>query len=139
MDKYFICKTCGSIVKIVVPGIHESTCCGKTRKALNVPVCCNEKMAELVANTTDAAVEKHVPSVEIADNKLSVVVGETIHPMTEAHYIMWIALETKNDATQIKLLKATDEPKATFYIDPEDAATKVYAYCNLHSLWVKEI
>ena len=35
-------------------------------------VCCGEAMEELKANTTDAATEKHVPVVEVADNKVKV-------------------------------------------------------------------
>ena len=43
----------------------------------------------LTANTVDAAREKHVPLVERSGNDVVVTVGEVIHPMTEAHYIMW--------------------------------------------------
>ena len=34
------------------------------------PVCCGEPMTELVANTTDAATEKHVPVVEVEGNEV---------------------------------------------------------------------
>ena len=46
--KFYICNHCGNIIAYV--------------KSSGVPVvCCGEKMQELVPNTTDAAVEKHVP------------------------------------------------------------------------------
>ena len=39
----------------------------------------------LNANTSDAATEKHVPVVTIDGNKVSVIVGEVVHPMLEEH------------------------------------------------------
>ena len=58
--------------------------------------CCGEEMEELKANTTDAALEKHVPVIEKEGNLVTVTVGSVIHPMTEEHFIQFIALETKN-------------------------------------------
>ena len=81
--KFYICKGCGKIVAIV----KDSACPTK---------CCGESMEEIIPGTTDAAVEKHVPVYEIKDNKVYVTVGEVVHPMTEAHFIEWIAIETKN-------------------------------------------
>ena len=97
-------------------------------------MCCGEAMVELKANTTDAAVEKHVPVVEKNGNSVEVKVGSVVHPMEEKHYIEWIALETKNTA-QFKMLKPGDEPKAVFALSDSDEAVKAYAYCNLHGLW----
>ena len=51
-------------------------------------------LIEVIPNTTDAAVEKHVPVVEINDNKVTVTVGSVLHPMLDVHYIEWIILET---------------------------------------------
>ena len=57
--------------------------------------------------------------------------------MTEEHNIEWVYVETEKGG-QMKHLKATDEPKAVFKI-VDDKALRVYAYCNLHGLWVKEL
>ncbi len=119
--KFYICKGCGKIVAIV----KDSACPTK---------CCGESMEEIIPGTTDAAVEKHVPVYEIRDNKVYVTVGEVVHPMTEAHFIEWIAIETKN-GNQRKTLTPTDEPKAVFPLLEGDEVLAVYAYCNLHSLW----
>ncbi|MBQ6693055.1 MAG: desulfoferrodoxin, partial [Clostridia bacterium] len=60
--KFYICSHCGNIIT----KIHDS----------KVPVvCCGEKMEELVPNTTDAAVEKHVPVVSVEGSKVTVTVG----------------------------------------------------------------
>ena len=50
--KFYRCKHCGQIIAVV--------------KKTGVPVmCCGEPMEEIVAGTTDAAVEKHVPVFEV--------------------------------------------------------------------------
>ena len=101
-------------------------------------VCCGEKMTKLTANTVDAAVEKHVPVVEIEGSKVKVAVGSTLHPMTENHLIAFICLETKN-GYQIAELTAEDEPRAEFALAEGDEAVAVYEYCNLHGLWKVEL
>lgn len=119
--KFYRCAHCGKIVALV--------------KDSGVPImCCGEKMQEIVPGSTDAAQEKHVPAYEVKDGKVTVTVGSVIHPMTEEHYIEWISLKTKG-GNQRKALKPGEEPKACFYIAPDDEVEAVYAYCNLHSLW----
>ncbi|HIU22875.1 MAG TPA: desulfoferrodoxin [Candidatus Fimihabitans intestinipullorum] len=124
MVKFYRCNHCGNIVMMV----HDS----------KVPMmCCGEKMTELVAGSTDAAVEKHVPVVDIKSNSVEVSVGSVMHPMEEEHYIMWIYLET-NRGGQIKYLNPGEDAMATFLLNDEKPKV-VYAYCNLHGLWKKEI
>ena len=117
------CSDCGTIVMLIKKG-------GCT------PSCCGHAMAELKANTTDAAQEKHVPIAEVKDNKIVVKVGSAAHPMTEEHLIEWIALETKK-GVEIRYLSAGEAPEAVF-ADNGDAVA-VYGYCNLHGLWKTEI
>lgn len=97
-------------------------------------VCCGQPMTELVANTTDAAQEKHVPVISVDGKKVSVKVGDVEHPMTEKHLIEWIYLETK-EGGQRKGLSAGDAPAAEFVLTEDDEPVAVYAYCNLHGLW----
>lgn len=92
----------------------------------------------LTANTVDAAREKHVPLVERSGNDVVVTVGEVIHPMTEAHYIMWIALET-NEGFHVKHLAPGEVPTAIFALTDGEEPVAAYEYCNLHGLWKKEI
>ena len=47
-----------------------------------------ENLKNLKANTTDAAVEKHVPVVTQEGNKITVAVSSVEHPMLPEHYIM---------------------------------------------------
>ncbi len=123
--KFYICSHCGNIITF--------------EKSSGAPVsCCGEQMKELIPGAVDAAVEKHVPAVKIDGKKVTVTVGEVAHPMTEAHYIMWIILETKN-GSQKAVLTPSSQAKAEFVLSDSDEAVAAYAYCNLHGLWMKEI
>ena len=119
--KFYKCDVCGKIVAMVKVTDVDTVCCG-------------QPMRELVPGTTDGSTEKHVPVYTVKDNLVTVRVGSTEHPMTEAHHIEWIAIETEN-GNQRKELKAGDKPEATFALVPYDKVQSVYEYCNLHGLW----
>ena len=119
--KFYRCDHCGNIVMFA----HNS----------GVPVmCCGQKMTELVPGTVDAALEKHVPVVTMADGTIHVKVGAVEHPMIPEHYIEFIALETKQ-GSQIKYLKPGEKPEASFTLTGGDEFVAAYEYCNLHGLW----
>ena len=122
---FYICKGCGKIIGMVKPSKCPTKCCG-------------EPMEEMVPGTTDGALEKHVPAVTINGRDVKVTVGEVLHPMAEEHYIMWIALETKQGA-QRKSLQPGAEPCAMFALAEGDEAVAAYEYCNLHGFWKKDI
>ena len=118
-QKFYVCKHCGNMV-------------GMIKNAGVNPVCCGEKMVEVVANTVDAAKEKHIPVVTIDGNKVMVKVGEVEHPMTEEHFIEWVYLKTV-EGGQRKVLSG--KPETEFMLTENDKVLEVYAYCNLHGLW----
>ena len=119
--RFFICEHCGNTIEMI--------------KDKGVPVmCCGQKMTEIIPGTSDGALEKHVPVFSVDGNKVSVTVGEVEHPMLEAHYIEWIAVETSK-GFQRKMLKPQEAPKAEFFITEDESVEAVDAYCNLHGLW----
>jgi superoxide reductase len=122
---FYRCDKCGNFVLF----LSEKKC---------TPTCCGEPMKEVVANTTDAAQEKHVPVAEVAGNTVTVKVGSVAHPMTEEHLINFVVLET-TAGFQKKDLKAGDAPEAVFALADGEKAVAAYAYCNLHGLWKAEI
>ena len=122
--KFFRCDHCGNFVGVI-------------NDAGVTMMCCGQKMTEVVAGTTDAAVEKHVPVVTVDGNIVKAVVGSVEHPMIEEHYIEWIALETEK-GVQRKTIKAGDAPAAEFALTADDKVVAAYAYCNLHGLWKSE-
>ncbi len=113
--------------------IYQCEQCGKiaiSKEELKI-----EGWKELIPNTTDAAQEKHVPMVAKKCKTVQVDVGSVAHPMTEEHLIVWVALETEK-GYQVQYLTAGAEPVCEFKLADGDKAVKVYAYCNLHGLWV---
>ena len=123
--KFFICETCKNIITHL--------------QSSGVPVvCCGKSMTELVPGTTDGAMEKHVPVVEREGKRVTVKVGAVEHPMMEAHYIVFIALET-TQGSQIKYLKPGDKPEAVFALAEGEEPKAAFEYCNLHGLWKKEL
>lgn len=122
--KFYICRHCGNLVELVEDaGVN--------------PVCCGEAMEELVPNSVEASGEKHVPSVSVEGSMVTVRVGSVDHPMAEEHYIEWVYVLTEQGG-QRKHLKPGSEPNAVFHLG-EDRPLAVYAYCNLHGLWKKDL
>lgn len=124
-QKFFICKHCGNLVGMIFASGAPMTCCG-------------EKMTELVANTTDAATEKHVPVVTVEGNTVTAVIGSVEHPMLPEHYIQWIYLQTTKGGYR-RALEPGQKPHAVFTLQDDEKAVAVYEYCNLHGLWKTEL
>lgn len=125
MLKVYICKHCGNVITKLTSS--------------HVPVkCCGEDMQLLEAGVTDAAVEKHVPAVTVEGNLVKVKVGEVTHPMTAEHFIQWVVVETERDAL-IHWFHPEEAPEAVFALADGQKAKAVYAYCNLHGLWKKDL
>ncbi len=121
--KFYKCKHCGNIIFKI--------------EDKNVPVlCCGEPLQEIIPASIDAALEKHLPKVNIEGETVTVDVGEVEHPMTEEHSIKWICLELEN-GFMIQYLKVEDTPRVTFQINQK--IKSVYSYCNLHGLWQTKI
>lgn len=123
--KFYVCDICKNVVEMVVDHKVKPACCGKP-------------MVELIPNTVDAAKEKHVPVVTLSGDLVEVVVGSVLHPQTEAHLIDFIVVET-NMGVYRKDLTPADEPKASFKLQENEKVLNVYAYCNLHGLWMTSL
>ncbi|MGO8821190.1 MAG: desulfoferrodoxin [Desulfomonilaceae bacterium] len=113
------CEVCGNIVEMIHTGQGELVCCGQPMKLF-------------VANTVDAAKEKHVPVKETTDGGLKVKVGSVAHPMEEKHHIEWIEIVTGDGKAYRQFLKPGEAPEAFFPVSGEFTARE---YCNLHGLW----
>ena len=123
--KFYICEKCGNVIEM----IHSS--------GVN-PVCCGQKMTELVPGVVEASHEKHLPVVNVNGNEVNVSVGSVIHPMQQEHSILWIYLETSKGG-QRKCLEVGKAPVVTFLLSDGEIPKAAYAYCNLHGLWKTEI
>ncbi len=122
--KFYKCDKCGKILEEV----QTSKC--------EMVQCCGQPMTIMTANTSDGAMEKHVPVVEQNGNVVTVTVGSVEHPMLEEHYIQWIVVETEY-GNQRKELKPGQKPQAVFVLAEGEKLVAAYEYCNLHGLWKK--
>jgi len=116
------CASCGAMVKV----LSDCTCndCGIK--------CCGEEMKTLVPNSVDASLEKHVPQIERVEDEIYVKVA---HPMEKEHYIEWVA-QVADNKEEIVYLYPEGPAEARFkYIK----GATVYAYCNKHGLWKKDV
>ena len=119
--------------------LYKCSKCGQVLESINDLcdniTCCNTKMNEIKSFEVEGAKEKHIPVYEIKDGKMTITVGEVIHPMEEDHFIEFILYESGNTSFRCKL-KPNDEPKCEF---PFIGKGTVYAYCNKHGLWKKDV
>ena len=124
MKKFYICRHCGNLIEMV----HDA----------KVPVfCCGQKMEALVPNTVEASGEKHIPVVTAKGSQVIVNIGSVDHPMVPEHFIEWVYVETGNGGYR-KELKPDSAPNVVFELG-DDKPVAVYAYCNLHGLWMTKI
>ena len=119
--QFFRCAHCGQVVSVL-------------KDAGVSIICCGQRMDRLTPNTTDAAQEKHVPVAERDGCCLTVKVGSAAHPMLAEHSIEWIYVHQSNGG-QRRILKPGEAPQASFCVE-QGEALEVYAYCNLHGLWM---
>ena len=123
-NRFYICEKCGNLVG----AIHDS----------GVPMmCCGQKMTRLEPGVVEASHEKHIPVATVEGRVVRVEIGSVAHPMTEEHHISWVYLQTDKGGHR-KCLSAGDAPVVSFTLTNETPVA-VYAYCNLHGLWVAEI
>lgn len=115
----FKCEVCGNIVEVLHVGGGELVCCGKP-------------MVKQEEKNADSKTEKHVPVIEKTKDGYKVVVGSTLHPMLENHYIEWIELNADGKVYK-QYLKPGDAPEALFCVKAEKVSAR--EYCNIHGLW----
>ncbi|MFW5813681.1 MAG: desulfoferrodoxin family protein [Fibrobacterota bacterium] len=116
------CPGCGAVVESLWNGKDESL------------FCCSKEMVELVPNTVDAAVEKHVPVIERDGKKVTVKVGSAAHPMTPEHYILFVELIAGDKVLRHDFKEGDTAAEAVFYVE-EDVPLVAREFCNVHGFW----
>ena len=116
------CVKCGALVKIINDCNNEE-CSIK---------CCDKEMVKVIPNSVDAVIEKHVPEYEKVEDEIFVKVN---HVMEKEHFIEWIALVKDNKEEMITLYPEQNAEVRFKYIPN----STLYAYCNKHGLWKKEV
>lgn len=113
------CNKCGKVVKVM----KDSAC---------PTMCCGEEMVEVIPNSVDAAVEKHVPQFEVREDRVYVQVN---HVMEDDHYIEWISVVSE-ERECIRYFKPGENAETHFKYIP---GSTLYAYCNKHGLWKADV
>ncbi len=122
-NRFYVCTKCGNIAGM----IHDA----------GIPLfCCGEKMKK-PEPFTEATHEKHLPCAKIENGIVTVDVGSLAHPQEDKHSILWVYLQTDRGG-QRKTLKTGEETFVSFALCDEKPL-RVYAYCNLHGLWMTEL
>ncbi|MDO4284467.1 MAG: desulfoferrodoxin family protein [Eubacteriales bacterium] len=122
--EFYRCPKCGAVVQMLHSYGSKVMCCGAP-------------MERLVPNTVEAAHEKHIPVVTQVGTHINVRVGTAAHPMLKEHYIEWIAIQTRTGEYK-RYFKPGDKPETTFDLNG-GVPLAVYAYCNLHGLWIAKL
>ncbi len=122
----------------VKEGIYKCAICGNMVEMIKVGggelVCCGQPMDLLEEKSADSTIEKHVPMIERIDGGFKVIVGSTLHPMTDTHFIEWIELRV-GETVYKAYLKPGDAPEAFFCVDADRKDVSAREHCNLHGLW----
>ena len=111
-----------------------------------------------IFQTSDWKHEKHVPVIEILEEKddkikIRVCVGKEIpHPNTKEHHIAWIQVFflPENAQYAVEIYKAEfrahgeyenyTEPIVEFWFKKRGKGKLIaFSYCNIHGLWKNEI
>jgi len=121
LNEVYRCSVCGNVTEVVHASIGQLVCCG-------------QPMQLLVANSTDAAVEKHVPVIEINGKNVKVSVGSALHPMEDKHYIELIEVLGNGKVIASYQPSPGEEPVAEFCLSSTEGLS-ARALCNLHGLW----
>ena len=97
-------------------------------------MCCGQKLESLIPNSTDAAVEKHLPVIRLTETELVVDVAEVTHPSIASHWIPWVVIQTPTQVIR-QSFEPGETPTVTLPRPEAGTLVRVYAYCNLHGLW----
>ena len=119
LNEVYKCDVCGNIVEVLHAGPAALTCC-------------NQKMTLMSENTVDAAVEKHVPVIEVGADSITVKVGSVAHPMQDEHFIEWIELIADGTAYR-RFRQPGMAAEAVFCLQADKVTAR--EHCNIHGLW----
>ena len=115
--KFFYCSHCGNLILYAKNKGVPVICCGDYMEELELKKDCD------CCENSDIHISSHGGVAIVA------IGGNPGHPMTAAHFIEWVALETKEGA-QRKELGPFKDSMVTFALTPEDKVVAAYAYCN---------
>ena len=136
----YICSVCGHIEFDAAPA--SCPVCHATKFQQNDTV-----FEQSMEQSKEAAV-KHIPAVTV--NKecklvpnagctdVLVMVGEVVHPMEAAHFIMWIDCYVDNQFVSRQILTPGVYPGSLFHLKTSGSNVRIVERCNKHGFWTAE-
>lgn len=136
----FICQVCGHVAFDAAP--EKCPVCSASKFEQNDNV-----FEESMKNSKEGS-HKHIPSVKI--NKecglipeetcwdVIIRIGETLHPMQDAHFIQFIDCYVDNAFVERIQLTPGVQPAACVHLKAQGSKVKVVEFCNLHGHWQAE-
>lgn len=138
----FVCQGC----QHVAVGAAPDTCpvCGAPKSSFVQ----NDKVFEDAAEKSKEGAVKHIPSIKV--NKVCglvpendcvdilVRIGETLHPMTEEHFIQFIDCYIDGKYVSRTMLTPAANPSVIFHVKSGGEKVQIVASCNLHGHWMAE-
>lgn len=121
-NSFYKCQICGNLVEVIEAHAGTLVCCGQEMN----------KMEEKTINQEGK--EKHVPIVEISEEKVKVKIGSIPHPMEDKHYIELVQLLQDGKVIAEKRLFPGQKPEVEFCIE-NTQGIKAREICNVHGLW----
>lgn len=138
----FICSGCGHVEFGEAP--DKCPVCGAPKSAFAQ----NDKVFEESAEKSKEGAVKHIPSIKINKDcgmvpendciDILVRVGETLHPMTDEHYIQFIDAYVDHKFVSRARLTPAMNPAVIFHLGNTTGKVQIVESCNLHGLWQAE-
>ncbi len=136
--KGFVCGICGHIEFDKAP--DKCPVCGAPKSSF-------KKQDAIKTRDDEGPKEKHVPVIKISKTcglvgegctDVHARIGETIHPMEDDHFIMWVDFYVDKKWVSRAQLSPGCNPAASAHIKASSGKLIVVEFCNKHGHWINE-
>ncbi len=138
----FVCKVCGHVEFGKAPDFCPVCHVPKENFEQN-----NKLFTDSLEKNPDKG-GKHTPKITVKHScalipessctDVVVRIGETLHPMEEAHLIVFIDCYVDDSYVSRISLSPGVNPSGTFHLKAEGSKVKIVENCNLHGYWQAE-
>ena len=138
----FICRVCDHIEFGEAP--ERCPVCGAPKTSFNQ----NDNIFVEAEEKSKEAAVKHIPAITVKKEcglipgqgcvDIIVRIGETVHPMEEAHFIQWIDCYVDNQYISRVYLTPSVYAAGCFHLKNTGSKVRIVERCNIHGHWQAE-
>jgi desulfoferrodoxin-like iron-binding protein len=138
----FVCAVCGHIEFRSAP--DKCPVCGAPKEKFKQ----NDRVFIEAEEKAKEGAVKHVPVINVnkqcglipeqACMDVIIRVGKTLHPMEEAHHIVWIDCYVDDQYVARTMLTPAVNPAVILHLKKIGAKVRAVELCNLHGHWQAE-